>query len=458
MRVGIVCRANVLDTFNSGIFTGIMGWIDYFQSENIGVDIITLNPKINAICYDKVNVYYPDTILSSGKHYVLYQFEDAFNFEWCLNFRDAIVRALSNHIYDVLICNEPESFFVCHQMGLSKYIKIVYYCHESGAFFRNNGTDFAYKQSYFELIDIIPNFEDTYFGVPSRLAKNDFNKGNNVMVLPYPCSQELLQFDLPDKQEGVLINGSIQDRKNFKLYVNTLARIREKYGVELLAKVLTDGNHIDKAAKIFDDFGYTNYLIKGELTGKPKYNFISSAKLGFYPSKQESFGLACFESLRFHRTVLFGENSWSNVFRDYKNAVFCSYANVDDVIWELYTYPQSDGLSDFESYKNDFDCSWNDFLRLPKTIMQTRKPTNRLYRYLVGHLNTWINYSDYMLSENPKGKIYLASDIEPVYKCSSYFQRYDTPKETFLAVGEPKNKPFGNSLQKVPESRQLKLF
>jgi hypothetical protein len=41
--------------------------------------------------------------LSYGKHSNLFQFADSFNFEKSINFRTAIVKALSYNIYDLVI-------------------------------------------------------------------------------------------------------------------------------------------------------------------------------------------------------------------------------------------------------------------------------------------------------------------------------------------------------------------
>ena len=59
-------------------------------------------PEENFLKEYGVNVFTPDKAdrLSYGKHSNLFQFADSFNFEKSINFRTAIVKALSYNIYD----------------------------------------------------------------------------------------------------------------------------------------------------------------------------------------------------------------------------------------------------------------------------------------------------------------------------------------------------------------------
>lgn len=101
-----------------------------------------------------INVYFPDKAerLSYGKHSNLFQFSDSFNFEKSLNFRTAITKALTNHIYDLIICNDYESAYVCKMMGLHKFIKVVTYAHEC-ATANPSLNEGVFKQTYYDAID-----------------------------------------------------------------------------------------------------------------------------------------------------------------------------------------------------------------------------------------------------------------------------------------------------------------
>ena len=113
--------------------------------------------------------------LSYGKHSNLFQFADSFNFEKSINFRTAIVKAMSNHMYDLIICNDLESAFVCKAMGLHKYIKVVTYAHEC-ATANPSLKEGVFKDTYYDMIDEMMFDEDIVTLVQTEQNRKNIEK------------------------------------------------------------------------------------------------------------------------------------------------------------------------------------------------------------------------------------------------------------------------------------------
>ena len=134
-------------------------------------------PEANFLEEYNINVYTPnkEDRLSYGKHSNLFQFADSFNFEKSINFRTAIVKAMSNHMYDLIICNDLESAFVCKAMGLHKYIKVVTYAHEC-ATANPSLKEGVFKDTYYDMIDEMMFDEDIVTLVQTEQNRKNIEK------------------------------------------------------------------------------------------------------------------------------------------------------------------------------------------------------------------------------------------------------------------------------------------
>lgn len=149
----IINRMNFRPSSGHGIF--MRGVVETLIKNGHYIDIICDGePDFNFLNEYNVNVYTPDKAdrLSYVKHSNLFQFEDSFNFEKSINFRSALTKALINHTYDLIICNDTESAFVCYQMELYNHIKIVSYAHEC-ATANPSLKEGVFKDCYYNLID-----------------------------------------------------------------------------------------------------------------------------------------------------------------------------------------------------------------------------------------------------------------------------------------------------------------
>ena len=146
-------RMNFRKSSGHGIF--MLGVVQTLKDKGHFIDVVLDGEaEENFIAKYNINIYTPDKKERMGytNHNNLFQFADSFNFEKALNFRSSITKALSNHIYDLIICNDYESAFVCKAMGLHRLIKVVTYAHECVTV-NPKLAEGVFKQTYYDLID-----------------------------------------------------------------------------------------------------------------------------------------------------------------------------------------------------------------------------------------------------------------------------------------------------------------
>lgn len=441
-RVGFVVRSMVIRSLTSGICNSIIEWIDFLRKNDCSVDIITDSADVHPYFIDLgINIHVNDNILTYTKHSDLFQFKDGFNFERCLNMRNSLVSALSKNMYDVLICNEPESAFVCYMMELYKHMKIVYYTHEPGTFFdaKNNNNN-VHRQVYFDFIRHIYQFP-LYVGFPSENSiVTTFGKDypKNFRVLHSLPTHQMLDDDSIqwEDKEGILYSGRIEDRKNPGLFMKTLKAIEENYGVQLKIKFLTKETHVAKAHELCKKYEYTNYEIKCNLLNDEKFKYIESCRLSYYPAIQETFGLSAFESLRYHPTIFLSEYDWYTTFKDYDNFVLTSKADACDTIWINYNTKYKNNAVEFYRKKfNDLANKWVKFVQESNIYIKEEKNSihNKYYKYLESNANSLFSLERLYSDLNPKQVLYLSSDIEPLY-CMPNAKILHDDKNTYIGI------------------------
>ena len=270
----IINRMNFRKSSGHGIF--MKGVVETLLQHGHFIDIVCDGePEENFLAENEINVYYPDKQdrLAYSKHSNLFQFADSFNFEKSINFRTAIVKALTNHVYDLVICNDTESAFVCYQLELYKHMRVTSYAHECQSINSELGAG-VFKDCYYNLIE-----QMMYFPI-TTLIQTKQNQAKllpklpyvnpNLYIQPYPLTDSNVVYNL--EKEGLLYIGRHEDRKNPGMYIKVLADIKAKYGVELKAKVLTRSAHVKKFEADFAAIGHTNYEIKCDVVGEEKAN------------------------------------------------------------------------------------------------------------------------------------------------------------------------------------------
>lgn len=437
----LINRMNFRPSSGHGIW--MKGVVETLLNHGHKIDIICDGePEDNFLSEYNINVYYPDKQdrLGYTKHSCLFQFEDSFNFEKSINFRAALTKALTNHIYDLVICNDTESAFVCYQMELYKHMKIASYAHECASI---NPTLAAgvFKDCYYDLIDKMMTWPNVVTLIQTNQNKEKleerFNNNHlNVYVQPYPLTDSNVVYSL--EQEGLLYIGRHEDRKNPGMFIKALADIKAKYGVELKAKVLTRSAHVKKFEADFESIGHTNFEIKADVVGEEKARLIQSAKVAFMPYKNESFGIAVLEALRFMPTVVLDKYDWHYNFKTFSNYIVANTKDVADVIWSAYNNHISDPVKvelEFTQYKVDYENALLNLVESDYTVTKIQQePRNRLYSKLKEQKGEWVSITEYFKNENSKGVIYLTSDIESLYIGKDWYQIHHTNEETYLGL------------------------
>ena len=257
----------------------------------------------------------------------------------------------------------------------------------------------------------------------------------NLYTLPYPLTDSNPITGL--EKDGLLFIGRHEDRKNPGMYIKLLAGIKEKYGVEIKAKVLTRAAHVKKFEADFAEIGHTNYEIKADVVGDEKAQMIQSSKMAFMPYKNESFGIAVLEALRFMPTIVLSKFNWHYNFHNFSNLIQCSDKELIEKAWETY---QTDNIDEkkteleFEEYQSDFTKSLMLLLYDAIDVKSKQEPRNRLYKYLQDNKGQWKDLASYFRTENTKGCIYLTSDIETLYMGKGWFDVHHTDAHTFVGI------------------------
>ena len=432
-------RMNFRASSGHGIF--MLGVVQTLKDKGHFIDVVLDGEaEENFIAKYNINIYTPDKKERMGytNHNNLFQFADSFNFEKALNFRSSITKALSNHIYDLIICNDTESAFVCHQMGLGKLTRLATYAHEC-ATINPELKEGVFKDSYYDLIQSMMTFPDiiTLIQTNQNLDKLEavIPDNHNCYVQPYPLTDSNPITGL--EKDGLLFIGRHEDRKNPGMYIKLLAGIKEKYGVEIKAKVLTRAAHVKKFEADFAEIGHTNYEIKADVVGDEKARMIQSSKMAFMPYKNESFGIAVLEALRFMPTIVLSKFNWHYNFHNFSNLIQCSDKELIEKAWETY---QTDNIDEkkteleFEEYQSDFTKSLMLLLYDTIDVKSKQEPRNRLYKFLQDNKGQWKDLASYFRTENTKGCIYLTSDIETLYMGKGWFDVHHTDAHTFVGI------------------------
>ena len=438
----IINRMNFRPSSGHGIF--MRGVVETLTQYGHCIDIICDGePEENFLSEFGINVYTPDKAerLSYGKHSNLFQFADSFNFEKSINFRTAIVKALSNHTYDLIICNDTESAFVCYQMELYKHIKIASYAHECASINPELGAG-VFKDCYYDFIDKMMFWPEV-----TTLIQTDQNKTKlldkfedypidlNTVVQLYPLTDSNSQ-NIKDI-DGLLYIGRHEDRKNPGEYIKVLKAIKDKYGVEVKANVMTRSAHVKKFEADFAAIGHTNYEIVSDVVGDEKAKIIQKSKVAFMPYKNESFGIAVLEALRYMPTVVLDKYDWHYNFQNFSNYIVADSKEVADIIWSAYntwTVDKDKVEAEFKAYQDKYESSLLDLLNGAPVANAKQEPRNRLYVHLNENQGTWVSLSEYFKTQNSKGTIYLTSDIESIYANANWYQIFQTASDTYLGI------------------------
>lgn len=440
----VINRMNFRPSSGHGIF--MRGAVDTFTKHGHFVDVICDGqPEQNFLSEYSVNVYTPDVKdrLGYTKHNYLFQFEDSFNYEKAINFRASLTKALSNHVYDLIICNDLESAFVCHQMGLHTLMRVATYAHECASINPELKSG-VFKDCYYDLIEKQMQWPEITTLIQTEQNKEKLETAigtkHNLYVQQYPLTDsENLHYT---EKEGVLYIGRHEDRKNPVEFIKLLASIKQQYGVELKANVLTRSAHVSKFIDDFQSIGHTNYEIKADVVGEEKARMIQSSKVAFMPYKNESFGIAVLEALRWMPTIVLKKYNWHYNFKSFANYIEADGKEAAKVVYDAYNAePISDHVvkAQFDEYQTKYESTLLNLLT-PTIIDYEKEPKTRFYKYLQENKGKWVSLTTYFSKYNSKGVIYLTSDIETMYVVRNWCTVMHSNQETFFGIPDDNGK------------------
>lgn len=333
-------------------------FIETFTPMGYKIDIITDKPTSNVEFKELLEksgarFVYPDSVLSYSDHTKTFIFEDSYNIEKMINFRNCMMKALKTNLYDIIICNTLESFPAVYCLNIQKYCQIIYYTHnESMVFLQDRTWKNEFTESFNEYFNCLLRTTNITIGTQTKRNEKEIKIAltqNNIFKLPIPMPElDLLNKHMTERK-GVLWIGRWEPRKNPEAFVKMIQ------DTKLPAKIITNANGAKKFEKAMDDIG-AEYEIRIGVTGKEKVEFLTSARVAFNPAIRESFGLAFFETMGHMPTVVLKGVSWLDNF-DSKYYIAATKDKVNDVIKNLYN---ADTLKWYDTGALDYVRQYHD--------------------------------------------------------------------------------------------------
>lgn len=358
-RIGIV-MADQHYIPHGGLGQFAKGISELFQEQNHVVDIITDSRTKDPFFTPNGKIFYPDKPVSLSGHRACFSFKDSYRFETCINIRDAIMKAFKSNMYDMLILQSPEMLMACSDLGLHNKIPCVFYTHLENVIYDDINTP-TFTDQYLDITrcllrqnDLITATQTSYnVGCLSKLGINSVEAH-----MPIP-EEELLEFS-DEPKDGVLFIGRWEERKNPESFLEALSKLKDK---TIKIKVMTAGQHMDKAAKDLQKIGFNNLDIRGGITGKEKVDFIKSSKVCVNTSKRESFCFALFEALGHCHCIVLEKYNWWEHFGRNNLHLGKNTTHVSELIEDLLNKDVPESQIEYViSYHNSAKDQWNNIL------------------------------------------------------------------------------------------------
>ena len=304
-RIGFLVSYQTLVP-HGGIGQFTQSFIRLMEENGVKVDIITDKKPQDSIFIKSLNtnIIYPEESYGYTNHSAIFMYGDSYCYERMANFRNSIVRALTNNLYDAFICNTYESVQVASTMGLEDVIQIIAYTHLESQIFPNTLHN-PFLNSVNEMMRLQLKMADITIGTQSEFNRNEFDE--NAWHLPIPITEPELLNEYHKGREGVLFIGRWEEGKNPELYLKLIEETK------LPARVMTNANGAKKFEERLKKLG-VDYQIKISIIGQEKVDFITSCRVAFNPSTVESYGMAFYEQLIQLPTFVLENQRWTDNF------------------------------------------------------------------------------------------------------------------------------------------------
>ena len=304
-RIGFIVSSQTLIP-HGGIGQFAKSFCEMMELNGIKVDIITdKEPRDSKFVKTiNANLITPSVSLPYTDHSNIFMYGDTFCYERMANFRNAIIKALENNIYDALICNTYESVQVCSTMGLEDVVQVIAYTHLESQIFKDTKNPFLTSTN--EMMRKQLEINGLWIGTQSKFNELQFE---NAYHLPIPVTEKELLEEHNTPREGVLFIGRWEEGKNPELFIELIKQ------TNLPAKVMTSPNGVPKFEERLKKLGVP-YEVKASIIGKEKVDFITSSRVAFNPSTVESYGMAFHEQMLQLPTFALSNQRWTNNFSE----------------------------------------------------------------------------------------------------------------------------------------------
>lgn len=417
-----------------GIGTGIQGMINTLNTLGYEVDILLDRPVINtdnSLEFAK-NVNANIIELSSGHSYIkhknVFAFRDTVNWDLVSNFRDVIFYALQHNTYDLCIVQTSDAIFATYGLELYRHMPLVFYTHDHNSVFPKETADAVFNSSYFPLLQVAQKLPGIITATHTELnAVAMSGAGIDANVLPLSISEPKLLEEYTGERIGALFIGRWEDRKNPKKFVKLIK------DTGLPARIMTSKKSGEKFKIAFDQLGIKDYEIKTGIWGDEKVDFIKKCRVFYMPSKEESFGLAAYESLTQMPVVAHKKYDWVINFEDYDSFYAVDDENITETVMSAY-YNHADSRT--QILKNE-----KEILKFWESINYTPEQSFNKRATVLSHDDFYLK--DYFKSLNRKIGI---EDINTVLANRHNYTVTHTKTDTFFSktgkIAEEKKSSF----------------
>jgi glycosyltransferase involved in cell wall biosynthesis len=395
-RIGmLVARNNFVYRGVGAYAKSIIDWALHagYHIDVISDDAVRDNGLFNAYI-GKVQWIQPDNYIEDRIYKELSSFSKPFDTALSLNFRNALVKALSKHTYDMIITNVGEALDAVTGIGVHKYCTVLHATHhesEAGVkvlhdIFSPGVTD--HYRALCNLPDVLLACQSEW--VQGKAQAQYVTKTKECLIVPpLVPEQELLDFTtLPKERWGVGFVGPWEPRKNPEAYINAL----KESGLPGVVLVPSSAS-AKKFEERFKKEGI-EYKIHIGVTGLEKTRIIQSLGAAYHPAVSETFGLGALETAHTCPTILLKKNEWSYAHKDY--AIIVDENEVAAVLKEVY------GTGVVEPIQQQLIKRNNDIHNLLCQLSKREKiatvPKNNFYKEL--ETRNLIKHSDFTQAQS----------------------------------------------------------
>lgn len=318
--------------------------------------------SITAYC----GLFYPEEALSYNKHHNTFAFRDSLIMEQLVNFRLGIMSALKGRVYDLCIVQTTDAISPVFHLELQNYMTVVFYSHEYNSVFYSGSRDPVYNTAYRPWQRTMMTLPNVIVGTQTEenVVKLKANGILSAVCLPLPITEPQL-FDSPNvsyiDKKGVLFIGRWEPRKDPKAYVKMIKE------TNLPARVMTSIKSKDKFIEAFKEAGITDYVVKANLKGQAKVDFIHSTRCCYMPSKEESYGLVVYEAVASQPVITLNNYEWSKHHK-WSQHYRVDRSDVNEVVKKLYN-TDANSRQECTQHENTIKDIW-------RALPITKAPSN----------------------------------------------------------------------------------